>query len=494
MFRLKTLCALLAGIASLPVHALETAYLTPSAAGVEFTPIMNVGDAAGRYPFVGVPDGLGTFDNGNGSFTVLINHELRTDKGIARDHGSQGAFVSRWVINKADLRVLYGMDLVNKPENVLTWNTASADWVAGTTSIGRLCSADLPRASAFKYGPLGYNGRIFMNGEENSDEGRAFAWIATGEEAGKVYELPYLGKFNWENSVASPFAQEKTIVMGQDDDGSTDSGQYVYVGTKQATGNAVERAGLHNGKLYGIKVGLSSTVPLIEDANTAFGAGKTRWSFTMVDLGDVSARTGAQLEADSLASGVSMFRRVEDGAWDTKNARRFYFVTTADMTTKSRLWRMTFKDITNPEQGGTIELLLDGGDGVNEVRMMDNLTVDGDGHVIIQEDPGNNAYLAKVWKYDPASRSLTQLAEHDAARFGDASEGTVSDYHTQDEESSGVVEVTNLFNNVDGYDTLNNRYYLLVTQAHAALHPDWSADQITELVEGGQLMLMKVAK
>ena len=493
MFRMKYLTALLAGLAVLPAQAVETAYLTPVAAGVEFTPIINVGEAAGRYQLVGLPDGLGAFDNRDGSFTVVVNHEVRPDKGIVRDHGSMGAFVSRWVINKADLRVLYGMDLVNQPDSMFTWNTSSASWVAGTTTLGRLCSADLALPGAFKYGPLGYDGRIFLNGEENSDEGRAFAWIATGSEAGRAYELPSLGKFNWENAVANPRSQEKTIVMGQDDDGTADSGLYVYVGTKQATGNAVERAGLHGGSLYGVKVG-RGTEPQVEDANTAFGAGKTRWVFSMVNLGDVSASSGAQIEADSLAAGASMFRRVEDGAWDTKLVRRFYFVTTADFNTKSRLWRLTFKDIANPELGGAIELLLDGGDGVNEVKMMDNITVDLDGNVIIQEDPGNQAYLAKVWKYDPVSGSLTQLAQHDSDRFGDASEGTAADYQTTDEESSGVIDVTKLFYNVDGYDVANNRYFLLVTQAHAAINPAWTPEEVTEMVEGGQLMLMKVPK
>jgi len=33
------------------------------------------------------------------------------------------------------------------------------------------------------------------------------------------------------------------------------------------------------------------------------------------------------------------------------------------------------------------------------------MTVDGDGNIIIQEDPGNSAYIAKVWKFTrPASR------------------------------------------------------------------------------------------
>ena len=31
---------------------------------------------------VGIPDGLGAFDNGDGTFTVLMNHELGNTQGV----------------------------------------------------------------------------------------------------------------------------------------------------------------------------------------------------------------------------------------------------------------------------------------------------------------------------------------------------------------------------------------------------------------------------
>jgi hypothetical protein len=71
-------------------------YIVPTAPGVEIKPILTVGDTVpqsggGSYRMVGIPDGLGAFDNGDGTFTVLMNHELRDTVGIARDHGSKGA-------------------------------------------------------------------------------------------------------------------------------------------------------------------------------------------------------------------------------------------------------------------------------------------------------------------------------------------------------------------------------------------------------------------
>ena len=56
-----------------------------------------------------------------------------------------------------------------------------------------------------------------MNGEETGPEGRAYGFVETGASKVKAYELPKLGKFSWENSVANPFSGDQTIVVGVDD-------------------------------------------------------------------------------------------------------------------------------------------------------------------------------------------------------------------------------------------------------------------------------------
>lgn len=131
---------------------------------------------------VGIPDGVGAFDNDDGTFTVLMNHELGSGAGIVRAHGATGSFVSRWIISKEDLTVLHGEDLI---QTVATWNTATSSYNAPATGVafGRLCSADLPPTSAFynEASGLGYDGRIFMDGEENGAEGRGFAHLITAQ-------------------------------------------------------------------------------------------------------------------------------------------------------------------------------------------------------------------------------------------------------------------------------------------------------------------------
>ncbi|MDO8413060.1 MAG: hypothetical protein Q7S51_04625, partial [Gallionellaceae bacterium] len=103
-----------------------TPYLVAAASGVKITSLLTVGDTVNDksdgtpYRMVGIPDGLGAFDNNDGTFTVLMNHELRNTVGVTRAHGGIGAFVSKWIINKNDLQVLHGADLM---QQVYLWDT-----------------------------------------------------------------------------------------------------------------------------------------------------------------------------------------------------------------------------------------------------------------------------------------------------------------------------------------------------------------------------------
>jgi hypothetical protein len=185
---------------------------------------------------------------------------------------------------------------------------------------------------------------------------------------------------------------------------------------------------------------------------------------SLAELGDVSARTGAELETASKAAGITSFARPEDGAWDPSNLRDFYFVTTASFTGYSRLWRLRFEDPSNPALGGTIELLLNGTEGP---KMMDNLTINKRGSIFIQEDPGGQDYLARIWRYSIATGRIEEVARHDARRFTPG----VPNFLTRDEESSGIIPMD---------DILGTGWYLLNVQAHYATD--------TELVEGGQIL------
>ena len=147
-----------------------------------------------------------------------------------------------------------GEDLTPSPDAVRLWDATSQTYVAGTTVWERLCSADLAKEGAFSYRGLGTKDRIFLNGEEVS-QGRAWARIASGKYKGQAWQLPRLGRLSFENAVASPYPQEKTVVVLGDDSALSTapnaaafpSEVYVYVGTKTRKGHPIEQAGLTNG-------------------------------------------------------------------------------------------------------------------------------------------------------------------------------------------------------------------------------------------------------
>jgi hypothetical protein len=396
-------------------------YVVPVAPGVRTISILSAGDSPSPpYRMTGVPDGLGAFDNGDGTFTVLMNHELAGNAGAVHAHGARGAFVSKWIIRKSDLTVLSGEDLI---QQIALWNASASAYnppVKGVV-LANLCSANYDRGTG-----------IFFSGEENF-EGRVFAHLPDGTS----YELPRLGRAQWENAVMHPTAR-KTIVVALDD--FNGGYVYVYIGEKQGSGFPIERAGLTNGSLFVVRA-----------------SGST---FTLVSLGAVAITSGATQRALSAAFGATAWERPEDGAWDPAHPRDFYFVTTATIDGHSRLWRLRFNDLENPAAGGALDMLLDGTEGP---KMMDNIAVRAQGDVIIQEDPGG-VRLAKLWRYDPITDRVEVIAEHDPVLFGAASSG---------EESSGVIDVSSI---------LGEGWLLFDVQPHFPLPG--------ELVQGGQLLAM----
>src|SRR5262249_40270 len=154
------------------------------------------------------------------------------------------------------------------------------------------------------------------------------------------------------------YSQLKTVVI-TDSDGGTgimNNAVTVYVGTKQSTGSEADKAGLTNGTLKFIAVNGFA------DAN-----GATTEEFTNATT---HAANFPSTRFSPTSTPSTTFSRPEDGAWDPNNPNVYYFVTTDRLDQASdgvgsqigqtRLWRLTFDDITNPDAGGKIDLLIDG--------------------------------------------------------------------------------------------------------------------------------------
>lgn len=489
------------GTMSLPALALTgpstttAPYLVPTN-DWSVTSLLTTGNSIGGYTMGGLPDGLGAYDNGDGTFTVLMNHEWNTSATGSASTNPQaahthnpgaaigGAYVSKWVIDKSTLAVQSGGDLITQVYGWDNTNQASSSTSNLTTTFSRFCSADLPMATALYNAStgLGSQEKIFFNGEEGSTTGWVQGTVVTGAAAGSSYTL---GKFNlatngtvggtavggWENILLNPFAQNKTIAIGTNDGGTgiMNGTVAVYVGDKTNTGSEVDKAGLNNGTLKFINV-----TGFADNSGT-----------TVDELSNTTTRTTGITSGTAFTLSTAnntTFSRPEDGAW-SNDGSKFYFVTTdqIDKTEitgqtqigRSRLWELAFSDITNPDAGGVVNVLLDGSEGQ---IMFDNIALSSDGaSILLQEDPGNNAHNASVWSYDLSGDSLTKIFTHDAALFGTVTGGSVvAGSITADEESSGVIDVS---------DILGYKSYLMVSQNHAL-------NTNPLLVEGGQLQLV----
>jgi hypothetical protein len=144
----------------------------------------------------------------------------------------------------------------------------------------------------------------------------------------------------------------------------------------------------------------------------------------------------------------------------------------------ARLSKLTFDSIVNPT-GGTIELVIDRRaltPPTPTFAQFDNITVLGDGSLIVLEDPGNTPYIAQIWHVNPTAKTATAIFHSDTDRFS----LTPLPFNV-DEESSGVIEVTDVVLSARWFEE-GRRYFLADVQAHYPIPG--------ELVEGGQLYLI----
>lgn len=476
-------------------------YVLPVADGVQTTSLLTVGDkpAANGYRMVGIPDGLGARLGSDGAVEVFMNHELgtvsRTDPtpvGVTRRHGQKGAFVANLKVNKTSLAVTEGKDLIGPnqikyydyPSKTFGPTPSSASpaganplFLAQGAAFNRFCSATLTEKDQLinPSSGKGFAGQIFFGNEESGAEGRIFGIL----DDGTTKQLPRLGLAAWENTVPARNRTDTTLVHGLEDGGSAQL--WSYVGQKTSTGDAFDKAGLTNGKNYVIDA-LDETVSTDAQFRDKFGKGvPTPVDFTEID----SNQPGAKQNADAAAGGLSL-NRIEDGSWDPSNPRDFYFHTTEGGDTTPNpatpsvtrdgggLWRLRYKNIENPLAGATLTLLLDGSEAPY-LSKPDNMTIDTHGNLLMQEDPGNNAVLARIVAYDIDTGRRGVAARFDPALFSTPEAGSEAP-RTIDEESSGII---------DTEDTFGDGTFLFDAQIHRK-HPD------PELVEYGQLLLLEV--
>jgi hypothetical protein len=530
--RSKAACAFAAvaliATTSLPALAADApVYVQAVAPGASLQVLATAGDVINGYQIAGIPDGTGAFKSGN-SVKIMMNHEIgysSTSASIARAGGdATGATVTEFTMNPTTQKLTNAREFLT---SALFYNyatkthgsTPSAPTGATekdsygtpqhTKFLNRFCSASLAPAGRFSYvdpktkKAFGIKDAVFLTGEEGGDESRGFAVNA----AGQLAQIPGFGLASWETFVAAPTGTKTTALFGNEDGSATDSQLWLYQGTKTNTGAWYQRAGLTNGNTYVMNIGGFKTEA---EFRAQVGKGKeTAVSFASVDasISGVAQNKAAALVGTSLA-------RVEDGAFDPNDARNYYFVTTESNGDKAAttldpnnklvtkrdggaLWKLRLTDAKNPALGGKITMLLNGSEAPY-MNKPDNIEVDGFGNILIEEDPGNNPQLERMFAYRISDGKVVVLTQFKDKMFnksaGDAS------FITEDEEQSGVLNVTSLLRKSK---TDKNSYYILNAQVHATgaallkARPDiTNVDEQTVLaraIEAGQVYVLTIA-
>lgn len=520
-------CLAVAGTAlalAAPAQASDFSYMEAVAPGTNLKVLLTSGDAIGGVVWPGVPDGTGALKNGK-DLVIFTNHELSATNPVAAGtiHGagsSSASTVSAINIDTNTWSTKATRDLLN---NVAWYDYTTGQYAnapkapAGAAAkdsygtpnhskaLNRFCSSFLAQPGLLstvvneggKDVIYGFTGPAYFTGEEGSDESRAFVMSTSGS----MVQLPKLGLGAWENLVVADTKNRNTVIMLNEDGSATDSQLFMYVGTKTNSGDWVERAGLTNGQEYVMSVDGMAT-----DNAIRAGAGKGKAlavNFKPID----TTKSGVAQNADAKALGT-VLSRVEDGNFDPKNPNDYYFITTEsnkdakatapnpESPTITRdggaLWKLHFNDVKNPLGGATLTMVLDGTE-VPYLNKPDNLTIDESGNILIQEDPGNNAHLARMVAYRMSDGKMATVAKFKDQYFKPGG----SQFMTIDEESSGVLDVTNLVRK-DSSDTKS--YYVLDAQVHTsatAARPDLAAlasskEALTAAIEGGQLYLLTV--
>ena len=492
-------------------------YFLSKNSAVNIKVIATSGDSITGTTVRGIPDGMGAYDNGKGGITLFSSHEISTTAALALKSKSTTSVwatsITKFNISKTSKSVTSAANFI---QSVNFWNYSTGKYqdtpaggapagvAAGTFDwgISRFCSATYTPAGSFIYNGVGYEGGLFTAGEEAGDESRGFAF----DESGVGYQLPRMGMTSFENIIPSIKPGANTVVIGTEDGAATDSQLFVYVGKKQTTGSAVDKAGLTNGDLHVLNLPSVKTDNLFR---TTVGLNKkVAAEFKKVEWNT----TPALFAKDSRENGTTL-ARVEDGNWDPSNPNVFYFVTTESnkdpiatapnpaLPTTSRdggaLWRLTFKDAQNPAAGAELEMLLNGGESLF-LSKPDNITVTNDGkYVLLQEDPGNNTALARVAAYRVSDGKLAVLGQFDPAMFLKGG----AQFITEDEESSGIIDATKLL--AKPGDT--NTYFFFNAQIHTptgavAARPDLAGRNAARkealniaTIEGGQYYIMTVS-
>ncbi len=288
----------------------QTPYIEPVADNVQIMSVLSTGDQVGfkdgppalantPWRMVGIPDGLGAYDNGDGTMTVLMNHELGADPGVVREHGQTGAFVSKLTIDKETMQVVSAGDLVQIVHYYDRATTLSYRRPRRRSMATGRVRPPVLGGSAGHLRPVrrqyaGWARRSASSSAARKSATRAACSLTSRPAPRRAIPSSCRssagspGRMRWPTRTAAPrpslcvnrrfHARAKSMCMSA---------------ISRSTGNTIEKAGLTNGKLFGIVASFGDDTAATPPNGT----------FTLVEQGnngDVSELTGAQQQAEAV--------------------------------------------------------------------------------------------------------------------------------------------------------------------------------------------------
>ncbi len=471
----------------------------------EVTNGLNPGDSV--FAPVGIFDGMGAYDNGDGTYTLLVNAEIGPGRGYGYSVNGlnpvvDGARISKFIINKDvddDSSNGFQSKLVAGGLAYDQVVSPNANFFQGATN--RFCSANLIEAGSFD--GRGFADTIFLMGEESAPGNRFFALDPNGRV---LYHVPALGYGGWESATLVDTGSANTVAVMLFDDAAAPL--YLWVGSKDAnSGDFLARNGIaaSSGSLYAWKAsGIAATPAGLAgvDLNTPVGG-----EWVLLGSGDQVAALpdAAALRALATSQGAMQFARVEDGDVSPLTGQQVVFNSTggsgADLYGSTYIVDLASSFDANGllQQGVTTPLRvivdsdkLTGVDRQGGIRSQDNLAWGSDNVIYIQEDrslPSGSAdgqfgsQEASIWKVDPVTGAATRWAQIDRSAVPTGyGQSDPLPLDVGNWESSGIIDVSSIYGGDPG------SYFLANVQAHSLSNGNIGGGNY--LAEGGQIDLI----
>jgi hypothetical protein len=464
------------------------------------------------YASPGIFDGQGAYDNGDGTFTLLVNHELGASDGYQMNvqglnANVNGARISRFVIAKdSDGNAANGFQARVLSGGLAYDEVKSVDPAFARGGLSRFCSANLSEPLQFG-GGRGFVDRLYWTGEEGGP-GRFFALDTANAD---LHHVPAFGRGGWESAVAVDTGSANSVaLMLFDDTSGTANYLYLWVGSKEpASTDLLRRNGIDasSGALYAWK-GESISTPSELNAIALNTAVSGHWERLGSGAEIAALPTAAALRSLAQSKGAMAFTRIEDGDVNPSTGQQVAFNTTGgsgvdlygntNVIDLSQAFAADGSLRTSPDSS-SLKVVVDSDrlTGVARqggVRNPDNIAWGRNGKLYVQEDrslPGGTAdgrfggEEASIWEVDPLTGNADRWAQIDRGAVPTAY-GQTDSLPTDigNWESSGVLEVSHLFGATPG------TVFLSDVQAHSLSNGTLNGSSY--LVEGGQLQLIQV--